>query len=488
MDDGDKTPCDGDKAPCEAPTLEAAPSGAPWWFRNPFVGKPPPLDDKQWKVLTIIGALMFFDKYDSLLFTLVLTQIHETFGFDVGQQDAMIALVRCGSVLSLVFTYLADLRGRRIMLLTCMLLFSIFTCAIGLAPNIWWLLALQFLARCAADGLVFLSAVMVVEEVPEQHRGWAIGCLIFTGSLGQGVALALFSGVNLFPQGWRMMYIIGVLPLTLFFWARRVLPESRRFIVASHGESGLFGWDAFCAALRKWWAPFVEYPSRICILLLVMFFLPFNSAAASTLEPTYLQADRKFKPFMYTIMALLTGIVAISFSAPCGRLSDKFGRRPMAALGITGGTVGMIGVFVMPNFYLIFVAHFVMVSFGVMTNVMVSTLSAELFPTSYRSTASGLVNAVNVAAIPLGMMAHSSLSTFLESWFGPDSFWNQWTAVAICASFNFILPFLLLLLPATGATNAVDNDWATAEVMSSESAWEGNESFPSPDGLLADVV
>ena len=48
----------------------------PWWlYLAFFIGRPPALTRRQWRVLGLVAAVSFFEQYDLYLFTLALRQI-----------------------------------------------------------------------------------------------------------------------------------------------------------------------------------------------------------------------------------------------------------------------------------------------------------------------------------------------------------------------------------------------------------------------------
>jgi MFS family permease len=79
--------------------------------------------------------------------------------------------------------------------------------------------------------------------------------------------------------------------------------------------------------------------------------------------------------------------------------------------------------------------------FGMMgINVSVDTMSTELYPTSYRSTAAGARAIVAALGAALSQVVHGLIFGFVGS---------QWTAVSIMSIFIFLTPFIVARLPET---------------------------------------
>ena len=72
--------------------------------------------------------------------------------------------------------------------------------------------------------------------------------------------------------------------------------------------------------------------------------------------------------------------------------------------------------------------------------VALGTLSTELFPTSYRSTATGATSVVATTFGALSLVAHNQLSGMVSS---------PWQAISWLAVLLLLAPFFVLLLPET---------------------------------------
>ena len=72
-----------------------------------------------------------------------------------------------------------------------------------------------------------VAFVIVTEEFPAIHRGWAIGMLGALSSCGNGLGAALFAAIDSLPYGWRSLYVVGLVPLLLVPLLRRRVPETR---------------------------------------------------------------------------------------------------------------------------------------------------------------------------------------------------------------------------------------------------------------------
>ena len=90
----------------------------PRWYRYTwFLGRPPDLTRRQWRVLGLVAAVSFFETYDLYLFSLNLKQIQTDLAIAESDLGFLGSLVRAGALLSVVLAMFADRVGRRRMLL-----------------------------------------------------------------------------------------------------------------------------------------------------------------------------------------------------------------------------------------------------------------------------------------------------------------------------------------------------------------------------------
>ena len=71
----------------------------PAWVRlAPFLGRPPALTRRQWRVLGLVALASFFEMYDLYLFALALKQIQADLGIPEASLGILGSLVRFGAL------------------------------------------------------------------------------------------------------------------------------------------------------------------------------------------------------------------------------------------------------------------------------------------------------------------------------------------------------------------------------------------------------
>jgi MFS family permease len=398
-----------------------------------MLGRTPPFTSRQRRVFWIASTAGFFDQYDRALLSLALKQIQA--GLKIGESHlgAVLSFVRLGYLLSLLMTPFADVFGRRRLLLYTVFGYTIFTGLIAIAPGERTFVAFEIIARAFAGAEAAIAMVIVAEEVDAAHRGWAIGLLGGVSSVGYGLAAIVFAFINVIPYGWRGLYAIALLPLALIIPLRRSLPESARFEKEKLEE------------LRpvKIWEPLVQlytsYPGRLSMMLSIAFLGAMGGNAAGFLFPKFLQETHHWSPGNVSSLFLFGGALGIMGSIVAGRMSDRYGRRVMGATFLFLSPILTIWMYTAPSWTIV-PAWILEVFFDIAASTILNAYSAELFPTSYRSTAGSALAVAGTTGGALGLFLEGVLYNLTGS---------HARAVCYLTVFWIISPMIMWFLPET---------------------------------------
>ncbi len=375
-----------------APANESAPAARrlPAWLQLP------PFTPRQWRVFGISTTAGFFDVYDGALLSLALKQIQRGLNIAEGQLGAMLSIIRLGYLLSLVISPLADTFGRRRLLLYTIVGYTIFTAASAVAPHQRGFVATQFMARGFSGAEATVSLVILAEEVDAAVRGWAIGLQGALALGGYGLAAIVFSLIAVIPYGWRGLYALALMPLALIAPLRRMLPESRRFEAEAAAR----------AERRRIFKPIVALvrvsPGRVAMVVAGAFLNAMGWSPASLFFPKYLQDAHHWSPGQVSSLIVFGGAVGVLGSVVAGRLSDRFGRRTMGALFLLIGPLLAIWMYATRDNSVIgiWVARLFLDTAGA---TIITTYSAELFPTSHRAAAASASTVAGTTGAALGL-------------------------------------------------------------------------------------
>jgi MFS family permease len=398
-----------------------------------FLGRTPPFTRRQRRVFWIASTAGFFDQYDRALLSLALKQIQAGLKIAESHLGAMLSIIRLGYLLSLLMTPFADVFGRRRLLLYTVVGYTIFTGLIAIAPNERCFVAFEIIARAFAGAEAAIAMVIVAEEVDAANRGWAIGLLAAVSSVGYGLAAIVFAFINMIPYGWRGMYAIALLPLAVIIPLRRVLPESARF-----EKEKLEGLKPV-----KVWEPLAKlysaYPRRFAMMLSIAFLGSMGGNASGFLFPKFLQDAHHWSPGNVSSLFLFGGALGILGSIVAGRMSDRYGRRVMGATFLFLAPVLTIWMYTASGWSIV-PAWILETFFDIASSTILNAYSAELFPTSYRSTAGSALAIAGTTGGAIGLFFEGVLYNLTGS-----------LARSVCylTVFWMIAPAILWFFPET---------------------------------------
>ncbi len=210
------------------------------------------------------------------------------------------------------------------------------------------------------------------------------------------------------PYGWRGLYAIALLPLVLIIPLRRTLPESARF-EKEQSEGG---------QPSNVWEPLVQlytaYPKRLMMMLSVMFLGSVGGNAAGIMFPKFLQEAHGWSPGNVSSLFFFGGALSVIGSIAAGRLSDRFGRRVMGATFFFLAPLMTIWMYTATGFSIVPV-WILEVFFDIASSTIMNAYSAEMFPTSYRSTAGSALAVAGTTGGAIGLFLEGVLFSLTGS-------------------------------------------------------------------------
>ena len=171
----------------------------------------------------------------------ILPDLATEFGVSRGSIGLVQASVSIPGVLfSALIGYMADRLGRRRVVLTALLVFSVFGCAGFFARSFWGLIAVRFLQGIGTSGILGIGIVLIGDAFQGEARTRAMGINI------TGVTLVAMMGPIISSQlatgGIFRSFLIFVIGFPLALWATRMptdkpagnIEQPHRHIAAAH--------------------------------------------------------------------------------------------------------------------------------------------------------------------------------------------------------------------------------------------------------------
>jgi len=353
--------------------------------RHPWWAPPDPLDARAAIALATLAALTAVAVYPGVLLTQTIEFAREEMGFAPSSQSLALAVVRGDVLIALVVVWLADRRGRRQMTLTALVGGCTFTALGALSPNLAVLTGTQFVARGLLTACGVLVGIMAAEEMPSGSRAYAVSILAVSGALGAAVALAAFPLADLDVRGWRVLFAMAVFGIPLALRIGRTLPESRRFR-APHREVSMSGHG------RRFW-----------LLAASAFLFAIFVGPSAHYQNVFLRRELEFSAARISLFTVVTNVWGGIGIVAGGQLADVRGRRFVAAIAITGG-VGATVLMFFSSGWTVWAWSTVAAIVGAATVPALGVYGPELFPTSLRGRANGIISGVGRLGSVLGLL------------------------------------------------------------------------------------
>ncbi|BAV45875.1 transmembrane efflux protein [Mesorhizobium loti] len=275
---------------------------------------------------------------------------------------------------------LADMFGRRPLLLGGIALFTAASVLCGLAPTLWLLIAARAVQGLGAALMMALTLAFVAETVSKERTGSAMGLLGAMSAIGTTLGPSL-GGLLIAGLGWRAIFLVNVpLGLLTFALAWRALPARNNTAQAAQGKfdamgtlllaltlaayalamtlgrghfgalnigllvATAFGVILFAVAQKRVKNPLVQLASfkdpRLSASLVMSLVVATVMMATLVVAPFYLSRGLGLDAAMVGVV-LSTGPLVSTLSALlAGRLSDRFGTNRMMVAGLTSLAAG----------------------------------------------------------------------------------------------------------------------------------------------------
>jgi len=190
-----------------------------------------------WKVLFWCTLIIVFDGYDLVIYGVVLPILMDQWDLNPYVAGLLGSSALFGMMFGAMgFGMLSDRLGRKKVIITCVVLFSVTTVINGFATTPWQFGILRFIAGLGIGG-VMPNVVSLMSEYSPAKRRSTLVALMFSGYAVGGMMSAGL-GIWIVPNyGWEIMFYLAVVPMLMLPFMLKFLPESVAFLMAQKRES-----------------------------------------------------------------------------------------------------------------------------------------------------------------------------------------------------------------------------------------------------------
>ena len=414
-----------------------------------------PLSSFQKRTIAFCFAIGLLDGLDALTFGNLVPAISKDWGVGAGSLSLSITAGLVGMIVGgMAFGPVADRSGRRIMVMAGILVFGVTTIGLAMVQSLEMLVLLRFIAGLGL-GVVGPTVISIASEfAPTRSKATVV--MLITSSLAVGGFLGgLVAGLIIPAFGWRSVFLLGgIVPLILFVFTFRLLPESIGFLAATGRTERALA----MLARMKIEADFVPTPAEPSpattksktpvvelfregravgtILLWIVYFcgLLFTYFVFSWM-PTLLSAagiEQQVAIFATSLATLGCVIGQVALGVLVDRRNKDY-RVLVVAFGI-GAVLFALLTGVVANLWLMLLVVFLIGFTAIGSQAAVNTVTSAMYPVSARSTGLGWAYGLG----RLGSVAGPALGGML-----------------ISAGVNATKIFLMLVVPALLAAAAL---------------------------------
>ena len=398
------------------------------------------LNRNHYMIFGLSWAGWVFDFYDLVLFTFLIAPIQASLGFSAEMLSLCLGISLFATGLGgIIFGALGDKYGRRKVLQWTIIIYSIGTCLCAFTWSFYSLVLFRFITGLGVGGEWATGQIYISETFPDNLRA-KYGAFMQSGA-PVGVILASIVGGLVTPIiGWRLTFLVSIIPAIMVIFIRRYLKESDVWINNKDQYVNKNIIQEFKELIS------IEHRKIFLISLILCIFGMSAYWFTYSWLPTYLADERGFALIGSAIGVIIIQLGAFVGYTSFGYVAEKLGRRPafaiysfIMAISIAMITVCWNLIVAIPNLLFIFMF---LTGFGTGFFGGFGPLFSELFPTKIRNTGVGTVFNLARGIQFLTPIIITLVATYFDLSYG----------IAIAAIFAFLVGVWIWVFPETKGT------------------------------------
>ena len=398
------------------------------------------LNRNHYMIFGLSWAGWVFDFYDLVLFTFLIAPIQASLGFSAEMLSLCLGISLFATGLGgIIFGALGDKYGRRKVLQWTIIIYSIGTCLCAFTWSFYSLVLFRFITGLGVGGEWATGQIYISETFPDNLRA-KYGAFMQSGA-PVGVILASIVGGLVTPIiGWRLTFLVSIIPAIMVIFIRRYLKESDVWINNKDQYVNKNIIQEFKELIS------IEHRKIFLISLILCIFGMSAYWFTYSWLPTYLADERGFALIGSAIGVIIIQLGAFVGYTSFGYVAERLGRRPafaiysfIMAISIAMITVCWNLIVAIPSLLYIFMF---LTGFGTGFFGGFGPLFSELFPTKIRNTGVGTVFNLARGIQFITPIIITLVATYFDLSYG----------IAIAAIFAFLVGVWIWVFPETKGT------------------------------------
>lgn len=347
---------------------------------------------------------------DLALFGYAIPSIRAEFGLSLsGVTSIVSAAFVIGGVLIVWLALLADRIGRKKLFMVSMVGSSVLVALQSIVAGPVSLAAVRG-ASIATGGLTYpVTGAILSEEFPARIRGLFLGFLQAGYPLGWALA-SVAAAIILQYYNWRLLFLVGLVSIPLVWLVHRYLREPQRAADARVASTQR-------ASLRELFLPGIR--RRTILLFSAQFFFVWAYAGSIFLFPSYLNENRGFESFDFSLIIGVGNAVGILGYVLAAVVGEFFMTRRNTVIlwTLLGAIMFQVLIWATDGLTEILIVYSIMSMFFYGSAAVKFAYLAEVFPTRLRATALATSGSL---AVTLGSATGPMMVAYAVESFG----WN----------------------------------------------------------------
>lgn len=392
------------------------------------------LDSAAWRpihtrIAIALGIGWMLDAFEVQIIGSVIPGIQHEFSLN-STQSVWINVVWFGGIAlgALGFGYLADRIGRKRLFVATLILYSVAAVATAAAPDYTLFIVFRFVTALGVGGEYSAVTSAISEFTPARNRGRSNGLVMTFWALG-GILASIVSIVVISSLGltWRYTLLFGVISAAYGLAARRLIPESPRWL-ASRGRlseadevvasiSGMTSVNGYQdtgdggTGRSRFHELWTKYRGRLIFGMA----LDFSEAAGyyglfTAMSILVFSASTGAVPVEDAVLPyyfLIANVGALAGGVVISSALDRLGRKPTVTFSYTAAALSMAGCALAAgtgSAVIVLIAFTIAAFFATCAWVSAYPTFSELFPTRLRATGIGASVAVGRTGAIIGQV------------------------------------------------------------------------------------
>lgn len=395
------------------------------------------LNKQHFRIFGLSWAGWVFDFYDLVLFTFLVSQLQVSLNFSAEMLSLCLGISLFATGLGgIVFGALGDKYGRKKVLEWTIIVYSVGTLLSAFAWSFYSLIIFRFITGFGVGGEWATGQIYINETFPDKLRA-KFGAFMQSGA-PIGVILASIVGGVVSPViGWRLTFLISIIPALMVIYIRRYLNESDVWLQNKDKYVNKNIITEFKQLISKEHRKIFIISLILCIFGMSAYWFTYSWL------PTYLANERGLALIGSTIGIIIIQCGDFMGYTSFGFVAERLGRRPaftiysfIMAFSISMITLCWNQIVEIPD--LIFVFMF-LTGFGTGFFGGFGALFSELFPTKIRNTGVGTVFNLARGAQFITPVIITLVATYFDLSYG----------IAIAAIFAMLCGIWIWVFPET---------------------------------------